>query len=188
MREGSCSVTCFCTVRVVASRGTRHSTGRSSRADRPRARRLSLIEEPAPFGDRRPDYADAFAIDGREADGRTPEQFARSALDRAPAPVRWTVRHAQRHLLGLRLGPARSPQHIGGFRVVTSRSDLVCLEAWSPLVGRAVIVGRRVGATSARVTTFLAYERPAAARVAWAVVGPLHRRVTPYLLERAARR
>jgi hypothetical protein len=46
-------------------------------------------------------------------------------------------------------------------------------------------VGRRADASSTRLTTLLVFRRPAA-RVVWALVGPLHRRIAPYLLARAA--
>jgi len=36
------------------------------------------------------------------------------------------------------------------------------------------------------LTTSLRYRRPVLARVVWICVGPLHRRIAPYLLERAA--
>jgi hypothetical protein len=51
----------------------------------------------------------------------------------------------------------------------------------------AAIIGRRPDATTTTLTTCLAYERPMPARV-WRAVGPLHRRIAPYLLDRAAAR
>ncbi len=52
----------------------------------------------------------------------------------------------------------------------------------SPLLGRGVLVGRRVDPMRAEFTTYLFYGRQAPARVVWMMVGPLHRRVAPYLL------
>jgi len=51
----------------------------------------------------------------------------------------------------------------------------------------AAIDGRRLSASSLRLTTSLRYEHPVA-RVLWVVVGPLHRRLAPLLLRRAALR
>jgi hypothetical protein len=63
---------------------------------------------------------------------------------------------------------------------------VVHLEAVSPLLGRGVLVGRKVDPTCVVITTYVFYTRPAPARVAWKIAGPLHRRVARYLLEHAA--
>ena len=122
----------------------------------PRARRRPVVEPP-PAGTAPPDYADAFEIELPASDGRTAEQLARVALEQAPLPVRLTVRVAHRHLLRMRLGPASSAGHVFGWRIVRSEPDAVQLESTSPLLGRAVIVGRRVDPTRSRVTTFVFY-------------------------------
>jgi hypothetical protein len=153
----------------------------------PRARRLAVVaDEPLVGGDRY-DYADSFEIRVGEADSRSAEQFARSALEQAPWPVRWTIRTAHERLLGLRLGPRSSRDHVLGWQIVLSEPDVVQLGASSPLLGRGVIVGRRLDPRCTRITTFVFYSRPALGRVVWAIAGPLHRRVAPYLLERAAK-
>jgi len=136
-------------------------------------------------GTDRPDYADAFEIRVPEPDGRTAEQWVRRGLEGAPPALRLLIRVVHRVVLGFRLGPHPSPDHVLGWRIGTSEPDVVRLEAASWLV-RAVIVGRRVDPHTTRLTTFLFYERPIAARVVWTVVGPVHRRVAPYLLARAA--
>jgi hypothetical protein len=151
-----------------------------------RARRVPVaIEEPL-LGNDRYDYADAFEIRLLESDARSSEQFARCALEEAPLPVRWIVRMAHRHLLRLDLGPDSSPDHVVGWKIITSRPDLLHLEAVSPLLGRGVLLGRRVSPTRATITTYLFYARPTPARVLWTLAGPLHRKVAPLLLEHAA--
>ena len=152
----------------------------------PRARRVPVAAEEPLIGGARYDYADAFEIRVREPDARSAEQFARCALEQAPWPVRWTVWIAQRHLLRLRLAPRSSPDHLFGWTIVTSKPDLIQLEAVSPLLGRGVLVARRSDATRALITTYVFFTRRAAGRVAWSIVAPLHRRVARYLLERAA--
>jgi hypothetical protein len=152
----------------------------------PRARRIPVVAEEPLIGSDRYDYADAFEIRVREPDARSAEEFTRWALEQAPWSVRWTIRIVQRHLLRLRLGPLSSPDHLLGWKILTSQPDVLHLEAVSPLLGRGAIVARRVDPTCAVVTTYLFYRRPAPARVLWKIAGPLHRRVVPYLLERAA--
>jgi hypothetical protein len=152
----------------------------------PRPRRLPVVAEEPLIGSDRYDYADAFEVRVHEPDARSAEQFARCALEQAPWPVRWTIRLAHRHLLRLRLGPHSSPDHVLGWKIVTSQPEVIHLEAESPLLGRGVLVGRRVGPTCVVVTTYVFYARPAPAHLVWKITGPLHRRVAPYLLERAA--
>jgi hypothetical protein len=152
----------------------------------PRARRVPVAAEEPLIGSDQYDYADAFEIRVGERDTRSAEQFARCALEQAPWPVRWTVRIVQGQLLRLRLSRGTSPDHLFGWKIRTSQPDMIHLEAVSPLLGRGVLVGRRPDPTSVVITTYLFYARPAPARVAWKIAGPLHRRVARYLLEHAA--
>ena len=167
-------------------------TGGSARRKRvrgqgaPRARPVPVVAGEPLIGGDRYDYADAFEIRLPEPDARSAEQFARCALEQAPWPVRWTIRLAHRHLLRLRLGPASSPDHLLGWKIVTTQPDVIHLEAVSPLLGRGVLVGRRADPTCMVITTYVFYARPAPARVVWRIAGPLHRRIAPYLLEQAA--
>jgi hypothetical protein len=152
----------------------------------PRARRVPVVAEEPLIGSDRYDYADAFEIQVREPDARSAEQFARCALAEAPWPVRWTIWIAHRHLLRLRLGPGSSSDHLLGWKIVTSQPDVIHLSAESPLLGRGVLVGRRVDSTCMVITTYVFYTHSAPGRVVWKIAGPLHRRIAPYLLERAA--
>jgi len=135
---------------------------------------------PEPF-----DYADAFEIEVRTDDERSPEQLVRIALEECAAPVRETIWNVHRLVLHLRLGPRSSPDHVLGWTIGTSEPDAIRLEATSPLLGRAFIVARRVNPTRARITTYLSFTRPRIARAIWTLVGPLHRAIAPYLLERS---
>jgi hypothetical protein len=153
----------------------------------PRARRVPVDSDEPLIGSDQYDYADAFEIRLREPDARSAEQFARCALEQLPLPVRWTIRIAHRHALRLRLGPRSSPDHLLGWKILTSRPEVLHLEAVSPLLGRGVLVARKVDPTRVVLTTYLFHtRRPAPARVVWNIAGPLHRRIAPYLLERAA--
>ncbi len=118
------------------------------------ARRVAVVDEAGLLGPARYDYADAFAIDLGQADPRSAEQFARCALEQVPSLVRWTVRIAQRSVLRLRLRPHSSPDNVLGWPIVTAQQRLLQLEAQSPLLGRAVIVGRRSDTGQVTITTF----------------------------------
>lgn len=150
------------------------------------ARRLVVVPEEPLLGGDRYDYADAFEVAVHPSDSRSSEQFARAGLEGMPRLLRSVVRFAQRRVLGLRLAPASSPDHVLGWRIVTASDDVVHLESSSPLLRRAVIAGRRPAPDTATISTFVFYARPAG-RLLWAVVGPVHRRVAPYLMARAAR-
>jgi hypothetical protein len=132
------------------------------------------------------DYADAYAIQLSEDDTRSPEHLFRAALDAASWVQRW-VPVVHRHVLRFRLGPLSSSEHLLGWRIVRSEADVIYLEADGALI-RGVIVGRRAVPSTAVFTTFIVYERRAPARALWAVVGPVHRRIARYLLERGAMR
>ena len=132
------------------------------------------------------DYSDAFEVRLREPDGRTAEEWIRAGLEGAPAPVRWTIVVVHRYVLRFRLGPLTSRDRVLGWRVAESTPEVVRLEAESPLL-RAVLVGRRTDERATRLTTLLFFVRPSVMRSVWTVVGPLHRRIAPYLLGRAAR-
>jgi hypothetical protein len=139
------------------------------------------------MGSDRYDYADAFEVRLPEADARSAEQLARCGLGHASWSVRWTVRIAHRHLLRLRLGSSSSPDHLFGWKILTLQPDVIQLQAVSPILGRAVLVMRRVDSRRAVLTTYLFYTRPAPARLVWTITGPLHRRIVPHLMERATR-
>jgi hypothetical protein len=156
-----------------------------SKANDERARRVPVVADRGLPGSDRYDYADAFEIRVREPDPRSAEEFARFALEHAPWLLRWTIWIAHRYLLRLRLGPRTSPDHLLGWNIVSSRPDRVHLEAASPLL-RGVLVGRRVTSRCAVVTTYVFFRRPRFARALWKIAGPLHRRIAPYLMERAA--
>ena len=153
----------------------------------PRARRVPVLSYEPLIGSDRYDYADAFEIRLHESDPRSAEEFVRCALEAAARPVQAMVWIVHRYLLKLRLGPRSSPGHLLGWKILTSKPDVTHVEAVSPLLGRGVIVGRRVDPTCVVITTYVFYTRPPAlARVVWKIAGPLHRRIAPYLLEHAA--
>jgi Protein of unknown function (DUF2867) len=90
----------------------------------------------------------------------------------------WTVG------LGLRLGPRPSPDHVLGWRIVTAAPDLVTLSVQSALLGTAHIV-LQVESSQVILASFVRYEKRRGRRI-WSAVQPVHHRIVPYLLERAA--
>jgi hypothetical protein len=148
---------------------------------------VPVADEPL-IGDAPYDYADCFEIQLGASDPRSAEELARCGLDDAPLAVREMIWIVHRYVLQLRLAPRASAGHLRGWTIVTSEPDVVQLEATSPLLGRAVIVLRRLDSTRATFTTHLFFDQAAQARALWTVIGPLHRRAAPGLLEYAAAR
>ena len=150
-----------------------------------RAHRVPVPRDEPLIGDAAYDYADSFEVHVPESDERSMEEFVRGAINDAPRSVRELVWLVHRHVLRFRLGPRSSASHVLGWRIKTSERDVFRLEATSPLFGRGIIVGRRPEPTRAVVTTYVVHSRPVLAHAIWSLVGPLHRRVAPYLMERA---
>ena len=153
----------------------------------PQTQRREPDEEPLAIALGPYDYADSFEIELPEPDDHTIEEWVRSTIEDSPLAVRETIANAWQHMLMFRLGPTPSADTVLGFPIVSSEPDLTRLEARSPLM-RGVIIGRRIEPTRIGLTTLLYYERPAPARLVWASVGPLHRRLVPFLLAQAAER
>jgi hypothetical protein len=130
------------------------------------------------------DYADSFEVRLEHPDTHSAEQWARAALEHAPPTSRRLIRLVHARVLRFRLGPCSDANHILGWPIVTADHGVVHLETAGPLL-RALIILRRTSPTCAAATTFVFYER-STARPLWVAVGPLHRRIAPYLLQRAA--
>jgi len=133
-------------------------------------------------GMRDADYVDACTARTPRAPERTPEEWARVVLEQTPtgkqAPILW-------HLLGLRLGPPGSPDHVQGWRIVDNGASWITAETSSwYMTGHAAVV---VDADSISVALFLRYDHPFA-RLVWSVVGPGHRRALPVMVGQAIRR
>jgi len=130
-----------------------------------------------------PDYADAFEINKSQSDTRSAERWARDGFERLPLVARRSALFLHRWVLGFPLGPWSSSEHIFGWRIVSSRRELLHLEARSTL-----LTGHMVWRTAQEqlvMSTFLYYQRRDAS-VVWAMLGNVHRGGAPYLLELAA--
>jgi hypothetical protein len=148
-------------------------------AARALAERTEISEDAA-------DYVDVFEAPIQPADSRTAEQTVRDGFGQAPGAGGAAVLWIHRHVLGFRLGPLSSPEHVFGWSIVHSDTDEVVLAANGPLMHGEMDV-RRESARRAVLTTRLHYRHRFAGRVVWAAVGPLHRAIAPQLIKRAAR-
>jgi hypothetical protein len=144
----------------------------------------ALAERPR-IGETAADYTDVFEVPLLDGDVRAAEQMLRDALGAAGSGggmVLWI----HRHVLRFRLGPYSSPDHVIGWPIVRSDHDEMVLTTSGPLM-RGELTLRREDGRRATLTTRVHYGRKAAARMVWALVGPLHRIVAPRLMRRAAR-
>jgi hypothetical protein len=150
---------------------------------RKRGRRVAVSETP-PFTAASPDYADAFEVTRSPTDRRSAEQWARDGFVRMPVTIRRSGLLIHRWILGFRLGPRASSNHVFGWRIVTSERELLHLEARSTLLSGHMVW--RLRDERLVMTTFLQYEMGGMAPAVWAVIGNIHRGAAPYLLELAA--
>jgi hypothetical protein len=130
----------------------------------------------------RVDYADHCTVEVAGAADRTPEEWARVILEQTPtgrrAPLLW-------RLLGLRLGPSGSAQHVQGWRIADRGESWIRVETSSwYMTGHAVAL---VDGDQLSIALFLRYDNPIAALI-WRPVGALHRRGLPVMLRQAVRR
>jgi hypothetical protein len=130
-----------------------------------------------------PDFACAYEVAIALGDVRSTEQWARAAWEGAPVPVQWFMLAGWRVVLGLPLGPRRSPDHILGWRIVARVPDETICQLRSRLVDAHNVFRKRDGALV--WSTLVTYEGRAA-RVIWPPVSMLHRLLVRIALRRAA--
>ncbi len=128
------------------------------------------------------DYGDAFRI---AADSFHPaEQWARTIFEGGPSGVPGLLVDALlQGLLGMRLGPLDSPDHISGFAIVENEPGTVVLQIDDRLTTSRVVI--EASESHATMTTLVRYDRRAA-RAVWAVVGIAHRKLAAQMLGSAA--
>lgn len=155
-------------------------------AERTAARGYRIpVETGAPWASTAPDYADSFAVRRSGSDPRSAEQWARDGFERLPSSSRRFGLLAHRWLLGFHLGPFTSVNHIFGWRIVTSRPELLHLQAQGPrLTGHMLW---QVEDERLVMTTFVQYENRFVGPAIWAIVGIIHRDAVPGLLALAVR-
>ena len=133
----------------------------------------------------RHDFACAYEIGIAPGDDRSPEQWARAAWEGAPAPLRWFMLAGWRLVLGLRLGPRPSRDHILGWHIVERDAGSVACQLRSGFLSARNTFRKADGML--RWSTFVTYDRPIA-RVIWPPVSVIHRLIVHVALRRAATR
>jgi Protein of unknown function (DUF2867) len=138
----------------------------------PAARALSTLS--------RVDYADAFMLGGRPPRHRSPEQWARTILEDAPAGTRSRLL-AGWSALGLKLGSSRSDRFVLGWEIRDSTPDFVLLSAGSSIGMPAQLLFKREP-DGLLLATFVQHDNPAA-RAMWAGTESVHVAVVRRLLQ-----
>lgn len=131
------------------------------------------------------DFACAYDVAIAPGDHRSSEQWARDLWEGAPAPLRWFMVVGWRVVLGLRLGPRPSPEHILGWRIVERRPE----ETVCRLESRLLTARNTFRAADGRLTwsTYVSYRRTPA-RLIWPPLSLVHRALVRDRLRRAADR
>jgi hypothetical protein len=144
----------------------------------------AALAERAQTGETASDYTDVFEAPIVDGDVRSAEQMLRDAVggEAGGGIVLWI----HRHVLRFRLGPYSSPYHVIGWPIAHADRDEIVLTTSGPLMRGELTLRRRDG-RRVTLTTRVHYGPRIAARMVWAMVGPLHRVVAPRLSERAAR-
>ena len=128
------------------------------------------------------DYHDVFTAIARDAARTSPERWARVALEGISPLGRFL---AWRMLLGLRLEPRPSPDHLAGWRIVDRGDDWIRMESDSWFLTANVIF--HVDEDHVSFATLIRYDRPIA-RLVWTPVSAIHRRLAPGVVRSAVRR
>ncbi len=129
-----------------------------------------------------PDYVDLFTVATAKAADSSAEEWARAILERAPVAAR-NARKLWR-LIGLRLGPPRSPDHVQGWKIAARGDDWLRVETASwYMTAQAVCL---VEHEQVSLSLSLRYDRPPAALV-WSLVSGPHQRAVPVMLHQAVK-
>ena len=130
----------------------------------------------------KPDYVDLFTVATVAAADRSPEQWARAAIEDAAGLAGQFI---WRVVLGLRLERRPSLDHVGGWKIGDRDDNWVRLEAASWFLTAQMVV--QVDPEQVSVATFIRYDRPMPALV-WPPLSNIHRPAMPGLLHLARER
>jgi hypothetical protein len=149
-----------------------------------RIRQLDPIPEPT-LPCPRWDYADTFEVLLDQPDDHPADQWLRTALEQAGGPVRRLIPYVHRSVVRFNLD-LDDPDDLLGWHQIESGHDFAAIEADGSLL-RAVVAARRHTPTRCTGSTYLFFHKPAAARLMWMFVRPLHLHLERRLLAGAAR-
>lgn len=110
------------------------------------------------------------------------EQWARTMLGDVPNGPERLIWHG---ILRLELADGRSAETVAGWRLADGDQDWVRLEGYSPLLTANIIV--RIADEQVSLTTLINFTGRSG-RLIWALLLPLHRRITPTMISSAADR
>lgn len=130
-----------------------------------------------------PDYVDLFTVATPLARSCPAEEWARAVLERTAV----ARRHARRtwRLLGLRLGPPGSPDHVQGWEIAArGGDDWIRIETGSWYMTAQAVCLVEDGQVSLSLS--LRYDRAIAAAV-WALMAGPHQRAVPAMLHQAVK-
>jgi hypothetical protein len=130
----------------------------------------------------KPDYVDLFTIRTAGATQGSAEQWARAILEEAPVSRRNA--RALWQLMGLRLGPRGSPEHVQGWKIAARGDNWLLAETGSwYLTAQAVCL---VEQDQVSISLSLRYDRQVAA-VVWRLIEGQHQKAVPVMLRQAVR-
>ncbi len=128
-----------------------------------------------------PDYVDLFTLTTPRAQTYSAEEWTRTVLEAAPL-ARRSARALWR-VIGLRLGPNGSPEHVQGWRIAAGGDGWLRLETASwYLTAQAVCL---LEEDSVSLSLVLHYDRSPVAELVWAFVAGPHQRAVPVMLRQA---
>jgi hypothetical protein len=129
-----------------------------------------------------PDYVDFFAINMSEMANWSAERWARAILEEAPV-ARRNARVLGR-LMGLRLGPRNSPDHVQGWKIAARGDNWIRVETGSWYATAQALC--LVESEQASISLSLRYDQPVVAALVWAFIRGPHQRAVPVMLHQAA--
>jgi hypothetical protein len=128
-----------------------------------------------------PDYIDCFTIRAPHAAAETPERWARAIMEEGALAHR-DARRLWR-LLGLRLGPRGSAEHVQGWKITDHEHDWIRVKTASwYLSAQAVCL---VEADQVSLSLSLRYDNRPVAALVWRFVAGPHQRAVPVMLRQA---
>lgn len=134
----------------------------------------------AAFAD--PDYIDLFTVTTPIATDHSAEEWARAILEQTPL----SRRNARRlwRVLGLRLGPAHSPDYVHGWKIAARGDNWLRIEtaSWYAAAHAVCLVEDE----QVSLSLSLRYDRPPAALIG-AFASGLHQRGLPVMLHQAVK-